>query len=239
MRCVRMVVAGCSHWHTARYVAGFAAAGASFVGFEDADLALAERMATDHGARAYADVGAMLDAERPELGLVLGEPGRMILAARPMVERGIPFVAEKPLGLTSAAVFALADAVERAGLHAGVAFVNRRAALWVAQRELRDDGRLGELSHLAVRQINGPPRRYADWHSGWMLDPSRNGGGGALHNLGIHGVDAFLWLTGAEPEAVRIDGVTLSRRAHGEAIEDYGVALLAGPDGTRATIEAG
>src|SRR5207248_1304962 len=114
--------------------------------------------------------------------------------------RGVPIVAEKPLGLAAADVDAIADLAESAGAFAAVAFVNRMRAIWDALARLGPAA--GPLSHLAVRIINGPPGRYRSWNSGWMLDPARSGGG-ALHNLGIHGVDAFLALTGADPEAVR------------------------------------
>src|SRR5207244_3336493 len=156
---------------------------------------------------AYADVEAMLDDASPELAIVLGEPARMTSAARAVLARRLPMVAEKPLGLTAADVTSIAELAERAGAFAAVAFVNRMRAIWTELASLGSTA--GPLSHLSVRIINGPPARYRQWDSGWMLDPARSGGG-ALHNLGIHGVDAFLALSGAEPEAVRIDGVALS-----------------------------
>jgi hypothetical protein len=54
---------------------------------------------------------------------------------------------------------------------------------------------LAPLSHLYVR-INRPgPARYQAWNCGWMLDPAE-AGGGCLRNLGPHGLDMFLHLTG-------------------------------------------
>jgi predicted dehydrogenase len=233
---MRAVVTGVSHWHAARYLAGFRKAGAAIVAVEDADPALAQRVADELGCRAYAGVEAMLDAAGAELAIVLGEPARMAPAARAALARGVPIVAEKPLGLRAVEVDAIAQLAEGAGVFAAVAFVNRMRAIWGVLAALGPTA--GPLSHLAVRIINGPPARYRAWNSGWMLDPARSGGG-ALHNLGIHGVDAFLTLTGADPEAVRIDGVTLSTRAHREPIEDYGLALLRAPDGLVGIVEAG
>jgi predicted dehydrogenase len=233
---MRTVVTGVSHWHAARYLAGFRKAGAAIVGVEDADPALARRVADDLGCRAYPSVESMLEGAGAELAIVLGEPARMAPAARAALERGLPIVAEKPLGLTAADVGAVAELAERTGAFAAVALVNRMRAIWAVLADLGPAA--GPLSHLAVRIINGPPERYRTWNSGWMLDPARSGGG-ALHNLGIHGVDAFLALTGADPEAVRIDGVTLSTRAHREPIEDYGLALLRAPDGLVGVVEAG
>lgn len=235
---MRTIVFGVSHWHAARHIAGFRAAGAEVVTVEDADLAIARRVAEGQQCPAFDNVEAALDASGAELALILGEPTRMTPTARAVVARHIPFMIEKPVGLSSRDVFEIAETVEAVGLFGAVAFVNRALALWDAYGELSADGRLGRLSLLATRAINGPPQRYADWNSGWMLDPTRSGGG-ALHNLGIHGIDAFLHLTGADPDAVAIDGVTLSSQAHGQPIEDYGVALLRAPNGTAGTIEAG
>jgi predicted dehydrogenase len=233
---MRVVATGVSHWHAARYLAGFQRAGATVVGVEDASPALAERVAGEHACRAYPDVEAMLDDARPDLVVVLGEPASMAPAARAALDRRLPIVAEKPLGPTAAAVAEVADLAERAGVFAAVAFVNRMRAIWAELAALGPAA--GPLSHLAIRIINGPPARYRAWNSGWMLDPARSGGG-ALHNLGIHAVDAFLALTGADPEAVGVDGVTLSSRAHAEPVEDYALALLRAPDGLVGVVEAG
>ena len=58
---------------------------------------------------------------------------------------------------------------------------------------LRGEGRAGQVAHAHFRIVNGPPERYAHDGVGWVVDPSI-GGGGALRNLGIHGVDAALML---------------------------------------------
>ena len=64
-------------------------------------------------------------------------------------------------------------------------------------RELLAAGRFGPLSHIYVR-INRPgPARYPAWDCAWMLDPAE-AGGGCLRNLGPHGLDMFLHLTGEE-----------------------------------------
>jgi len=71
---------------------------------------------------------------------------------------------------------------------------------------------------------------------GWMLDPQQSGGG-ALRNLGIHGADAFLMLTGGEPYSVK--GAALHNRIHHRAVEEFGSILLESDSGVIATVEAG
>ena len=48
-----------------------------------------------------------------------------------------------------------------------------------------------------------------------MLGPG--GAGGCLRNLGSHGFEMLLYLTGQE---ARVTGAQLSRRAHGQRVED-------------------
>ena len=64
-----------------------------------------------------------------------------------------------------------------------------------------------------------------------MLDPAE-AGGGALRNLGSHGLDMFLHLTGEEAQ---VTGAQLSPRAHECAIEDYASVMLRSASGILGT----
>src|SRR4029450_13084834 len=102
-------------------------------------------------------------------------------------------------------------------------------------RELLAVGRFGPLSHSYVRVTRPGPERYQTWDCAWMLDPAE-AGGGCLRNLGPHGFDMFLHLTG---EDAQVTGAQISRRAHGQRIEDYASALLRSASGILGTIEVG
>jgi predicted dehydrogenase len=68
-----------------------------------------------------------------------------------------------------------------------------------------------------------------------MLDPLE-AGGGCLRNLGPHGLDLFLYLTG---EDARVTGAQLSWRARGQPVEDYASVLLRSSSGVLGTVEVG
>jgi predicted dehydrogenase len=68
-----------------------------------------------------------------------------------------------------------------------------------------------------------------------MLDP-REAGGGCLRNLGPHGLDLFLFLTGEDAE---VTGAQVSSRALGQPVEDYASVLLRSASGVLGTIEVG
>jgi predicted dehydrogenase len=68
-----------------------------------------------------------------------------------------------------------------------------------------------------------------------MLDPAE-AGGGCLRNLGSHGLDMFLHLTGEEAQ---VTGAQLSRRAHECPVEDYASVMLRSTSGILGTVEVG
>ena len=68
-----------------------------------------------------------------------------------------------------------------------------------------------------------------------MLDPVE-AGGGCLRNLGPHGLDMFLYLTG---EDAQVTGAQLSRRAHDRPVEDYASVMLRSTSGILGTVEVG
>jgi predicted dehydrogenase len=68
-----------------------------------------------------------------------------------------------------------------------------------------------------------------------MLDPTE-AGGGCLRNLGAHGLDMFLHLTG---EHAQVTGAQASRRAHEYPVEDYASVLLRSESGILGTVEVG
>jgi predicted dehydrogenase len=236
---LRVAVAGASHWHLPRHAAHLSAAGATFAAVSDPDATVARRWAERLGCPAVPQPAALVEL-RPDLVLALGRVSDMAAQAGVLLGAGIALLAEKPLGLDAAQVAAVDAAVREHGGWVSVALVQRYDPLWGLLDGLQAEGRLGAVAHYHVRIVNGPPRRYAEWGSGWMLDPA-TAGGGALLNLGIHGVDAFLHLVGDPPgpAAVQVTGAAVTARAHGGAVEDYGAVVLRAASGLLGTVEAG
>jgi predicted dehydrogenase len=119
--------------------------------------------------------------------------------AHDLLDQGYPFLMEKPMGINASEVEGVA--AKAAQLHAFVAvpLAQRYTPFATRARELLALGRFGPLSHIYVR-INRPgPARYQTWDCAWMLDPAE-AGGGCLRNLGPHGLDMFLHLTGEEAQ---------------------------------------
>jgi predicted dehydrogenase len=142
---------------------------------------------------------------------------------------------EKPIGLNADEVRGVADKAAATGAFAAVPLYQRLHPFAARARQMLAEGRFGPLSHLYFRVNRPTSARYPAWGSPWMLDPAQ-AGGGCLRNLGSHGLDLFLHLTG---EDARVTGAQLSRRALGQAVEDYASVLLRSASGVLGTVEVG
>jgi predicted dehydrogenase len=208
----------------------------ALVAVQDSDGALARKRAAEVGnPQVFTDYIRMLEETKPDFVMALGRHRQMARIAHDLLDRRVPFLMEKPMGISAEEVQSVADKAARTGVFAAVPLSQRYQPFAIRARELMAAGRFGPLSHIYVR-INRPgPARYPAWDSGWMLDPAE-AGGGCLRNLGPHGLDIFLHLTG---EDARVTGAQISTRAHGQRVEDYASVLLRSSTGVLGTVEVG
>jgi predicted dehydrogenase len=183
----------------------------------------------------FTDYRKMLAATRPDFVVALGRHRQMAGIANDLLDQGYPFLMEKPMGIKAPEVEAVAVKAARLGAFVAVPLAQRYGPFAKRARELLAAGRFGPLSHIYVR-INRPgPARYQAWDCAWMLDPAE-AGGGCLRNLGPHGLDMFLYLTG---EDAQVTGAQLSWRAHERPVEDYASVMLCSASGILGTVEVG
>jgi predicted dehydrogenase len=229
-----------SHWHSlwdAAYLRHLAAMpDVELVGLHDPSAEVAgRRAAVLGGPPVFTDHGRMLDETRPDFVLALGRHADMPAIAGDLVERRLPFVMEKPMGVAAAQVEAVAARAAALGVFVAVPLAQRYQPFTTRARALLAEGRLGPLSHVYFRLNRPTSARYPAWDSPWMLDPAQ-AGGGCLRNLGPHGLDLFLHLTGEDAE---VAGASISRRALGQPVEDYASVLVRSASGVLGTIEVG
>ncbi len=237
---IRIAAVKVSHWHAlndAAYLRHLVAMpDVKLVALQDSDPALVAKRAAEVGSPAtFTDYRAMLAATRPDFVVALGRHRQMAAIAHDLLDQGYPFLMEKPMGINAVELEAVAAKAARLGAFIAVPLAQRYGPFAARARALLAAGRFGPLSHIYVR-INRPgPARYAAWDCAWMLDPAE-AGGGCLRNLGSHGFDMFLHLTGEE---ARVTGAQLSRRAHERAVEDYASVVLRSASGVLGTVEVG
>ena len=236
-RGMRVAFAGVAHWHfsvDAQYLALARASGVEIVGLSDDDEALAKRRGEELGRGWTTDVDDLVSRFKPDLVIALPRPDRAPEQVGRLLDRKVPLFAEKPLGLRAADVWPLVERAEAGWVT--VAFPQNYLALLPTFRRLRDSGALGEIGHVGVRQINGPPWRYRSYDVPWMLDPAI-AGGGPLRNIGIHGADLLTRMVG--DRGLSVVAASRTSRVHGEPIEDFVSALMRTEDGIVVTLATG
>ena len=208
----------------------------TLVAVQDSDGALVRKRAAEVGnPQVFTDYVRMLEETKPDFVMALGRHRQMARIAHDLLDRRVPFLMEKPMGISADEVQSVAEKATRTGVYAAVPLSQRYQPFAIRARELLAAGRFGPLSHIYVRVNRPGPARYPAWDSGWMLDPAE-AGGGCLRNLGPHGLDIFLHLTG---EDARVTGAQISYRAHGQRVEDYASVLLRSGSGVLGTVEVG
>jgi predicted dehydrogenase len=107
---------------------------------------------------------------------------------------------------------------------------------WWAEtaKRMRERGELGAISHMLFRFNQPGVQRYIDSGSSWILS-KKTAGGGALLNLGIHGVDIIRYITGEEPTVV---AASTSHATQRREVEDYAHVTLRTPSGSVCLCEA-
>jgi predicted dehydrogenase len=237
---IRVAAVGVGHWHAlndAAYLRHLVAMpDVQLVAIQDSDTGLVARRAAEVGnPPTFTDYRKMLATTRPDFVLALGRHRQMAAIAHDLLDEGYPFLMEKPMGINASEVEAVAAKAGRLNAFVAVPLAQRYGAFAVRARELLAAGSFGPVSHIYVR-INRPgPARYRAWDCAWMLDPAESGGG-CLRNLGSHGFDMFLHLTGEEAQ---VTGAQLSRRSHDYPVEDYASVMLRSASGILGTVEVG
>ena len=237
---IRIAAIEVSHWHAvfdAAYLRHLIAMpDVELIAIQDSDARVAAKRAAEVGnVPTYTDYRKMLSVTRPDFVIALGRHREMAGIAHDLLDQGYPFLMEKPMGINAREVESVAAKATRLGAFVAVPLAQRYSPFAKRARELLANDRFGPLSHIYVR-INRPaPPRYQAWDCSWMLDPLESGGG-CLRNLGSHGIDMFLHLTG---EPAQVTGAQLSRRAHKYPVEDYASVLLRSATGVLGTVEVG
>jgi predicted dehydrogenase len=236
----RVAAIGVTHWHSLYDSAYLEHLGQmpeyELVGLHDASAEIAARRAAALGdPPTFTDYREMLRAVKPDFVIALGPHDRMAETALFLIDQGVPFLMEKPMGLNAAEVERVAARATARRAFVAVPLIQRYQPFTSRARQLLAEGRFGPVSHIYLRLNRPTSGRYPAWDAGWMLDPAV-AGGGCLRNLGNHGFDLFLHLTGEDAE---VTAAQLSSAAHGQRVEDYASVLLRSRSGILGTIEVG
>jgi len=182
-------------------------------------------------AKAYDDVAAMLDTERPDLLDIVTPPETHLETIRLAAERGVHVICQKAFCRSLEEARQAAALVDRAGITA-IVHENFRFQPWHRQaKHILEAGILGDPYQVTFRLRPGDgqgPRAYLDRQPYFREMPRF-----LVHETAIHLVDTFRYLFG-EIAAVYAD---LRRLNPGIAGEDAGMVLFDFADGRRGLLD--
>lgn len=208
--------------HAARIAAEREAKLASIVDPSEPGRALAAEL----GVPCFADIGTMLQAERPE-AVIVATPNQLHVAhGLEVIAAGLPVIVEKPLADALDGAQRLVDAADRARVPLMVGHHRRHNPRLLVVKQAIEGGRIGKVVAVHAMCWFHKPASYFD--VAWRREP---GAGPVLVNL-IHDVDLLRFFCGevAEVQAMQSDAV------RGLAVEDTAALLLRFRGGALGTL---
>jgi predicted dehydrogenase len=191
--------------------------GDEIVGAFDVVSEPAAQLVADFGGVACASLDELL-ALAPDVVVVATTHDRLSELSIAALEAGAHVLVEKPAGISSAQVEAIAEAAERADRLVKVGFNHRfHGGIARAITEARS-GEHGEILHMRARYGHGGRIGY---DREWRADPVRSGGG-ELIDQGMHLLDLSYWLQGPLP----LQSALLRTSFWDAPVEDNAVVVL-------------
>jgi predicted dehydrogenase len=124
------------------------------VGVVSRTLETADAVTERWGGKRYDELDAMLDTARPDVVYVAVPPHRAIAVGERLVERGIPFLTEKPLSADPAGPVRLAAGIAKTGLVVAVGYHLRALDILA---EVRDRLALAPPRLVVARWLDSTP----------------------------------------------------------------------------------
>jgi predicted dehydrogenase len=191
---VKIAVFDVSHWHFPLYLSPLRDPGVDVVGISDTSSFAGPRFAQELNCKLYESNDDLLK-EDFDFALVFSRHSEMAALAERLIDRGIPFLIEKPCGLNLREVRRIRQLAQQRGVYVSVPFINR-VSDWASRLSPAEGFAPEGFQHFSFRFIVGSVERYERNGCNWMLD-KQQAGGGSLLNVGIHFIDLIASLTGA------------------------------------------
>ena len=237
---MKVALLGAGHWHAPMHADAARFAGATLCAVWDSDAVAARALADLFDAPAIPSLDQVL-ATRPDICVTMGHPAEVPALARALIDAGMPMILEKPAAPETRILREIEARAQAQGVFVAVPLANRLSPAMRGLARSPEDAGGGDdaaprVAHASFRIVNGPPERYRDDGVPWVLDPAA-AGGGALRNLGLHGIDCALCLADGP---VRVTSAQIARRLHpDEMVEDHALVTLTDAAGALFVIEAG
>lgn len=198
--------------------------GVTIAGVCDTRRPRAERLAARFPGSVITTEAARLFADDSIDAVVIAVPNLLHAPlAIEALQAGKHVLLEKPMALSLEQCDAIIAAMNHAQRIVQIGFVSRCSPAMRAARRLVEDGVLGNIYHAKAAMYR---RRGIPGLGRWFTNKAESGGG-ALIDIGVHMIDAALYLTGATQPRLAF-GIASS--THGKPITQYRTTeMWAGP----------
>lgn len=161
---------------------------------------VAERVASDFGARSYTDYRALLEGGDIDLAMVLTPASTHLAIVQAAAACGVHVFCEKPLAITLADGAAMIEACATAKVKFFYGSCYRYLPAVRKARDLIQSGAIGRIQLMTEEVIGGSGiAGYRQWAPIHYPLGGPGGPGMSLMDHGIHLIDVFSWFTGSAP----------------------------------------
>jgi predicted dehydrogenase len=195
-------------------------------------------------ARAYSSYDRMFEAEKQRTDgidfVVIATPNHLHLpVAKAALGAGIAVMSDKPATATYDEVLELESVVNKAALPYGLTHTYAGYSLVREARALLAAGALGPIRKVAVEYLQGwlsaPLEASGQKQAAWRSDPTLNGPGGCIGDIGTHAFHLVEYVTGLKVTSIH---AALATVVAGRRLDDDCNALVRLEGGASGTLMA-
>lgn len=194
---VAIAIVGCAHIHMPQFANILKhRPDCQVIAVWDPEPERAAKWAGELQSSATADLASIWSNPKIKAIVICSETFRHEELAVAAAKAGKHLFVEKPLGMGARDAYAIADAVEKAGVIFQTGFFSRGTQVNQFLKECVTSGTFGQITR--VRHSNCHSGALGGWFDKewrWMADPKQAGVGG-FGDLGAHSVDLLTWMFG-------------------------------------------
>ena len=234
---VTLAFVGCAHIHTPGFInllKGRKDVRVKYVW--DHDQPRAEKRAKELACPVVSDLKEVWSDPEVAGVVICSETNRHKELVAAAAEAKKHMFVEKPLGITAADSYAMAEAIEAANLIFTTGYFMRTSPEHLFLKEQIAQAKLGKITH--VRGSNCHSGSLGGWFDQewrWMADPKIAGVGG-FGDLGTHSLDILMWMLG-DVDTITADIKVVTGRY--DDCDESGEALIKFKSGITGTLAAG
>ena len=232
---MKTAVCGVWHVHAPDYTGHALKLGMEVVGFYEPDDALAENFRKQFDLPRFATLEDLLKSEAEGV-IVCTATDEHPEYMEKLAAAGKHIFTEKVLALTSDDCDRIAQAVEKNGVQFVISLPHKTFAPHRALKAVVDSGELGKINYMRFRNCHSGSTR--EWLPVHFYNEAQCGGG-AMIDLGAHGMYLTHWILGQPFSASSAFTVAHPGGKNVDSVEDNAVTVMAMAGGAIAVNETG